>query len=220
MSLVLVSSPTCKYCVESGPFHKQLANTALGSGIPFYAIIPRRADAVEYIATAGLSGATLMEWSDLGGHVEGTPTLVAVDRHGIARKVWVGKIDSTLEKSVIELVGHVDLFDSESKDEASVTRNYSLRQLDSERLLPFQLIDVRERSPDLFLRKNEISMPLMELSYRAPVELDDRLLTIVDCAGIEMRLCDQGASTLKNIGFRVATAERGNYNARCATPIR
>jgi hypothetical protein len=220
MSLVLVSSPDCKYCLQSEAFHKQLANTAIRSTIPFYAIIPRRADAVEYIAKAGLSRVALMEWSDLGFQVSGTPTLIAVDKHAIARRMWVGRLDSTLERSVIELAAHPDLFANESKDEANVTRNYSFQQLDSGRFSLFQLIDVRERSPDLFLRRNEIRIPLMELSYRAPVELDNRRLTIVNCASIEKRLCDQSVSTLRDLGFRVATAESGSYAATCAAPIR
>ena len=103
-TLYLVVRETCSFCQASVPFYQELANTIrqrperpllvglcndTSQGCAAYF----RKSAVETDRTFGVAPTHLK--------VAGTPTIILVDRNGLVRSVWRGKLSRTQELEVI-----------------------------------------------------------------------------------------------------------------------
>jgi hypothetical protein len=100
-TLVLALSNSCHFCSESGPFYQRLAQSKGGTRL--IAVLPQPVeDGQKYLDKlhVPVSEVRQLTLSDLG--VEGTPTLLLVDKSGTVKNVWVGRLQIEQEAAVLE----------------------------------------------------------------------------------------------------------------------
>ncbi len=215
LSLVLVSSPTCPYCLASEGFHKRLNAVAASHRVPLYVAVPRRSEATAYFTAAGFKSSAVKEWNDLEGRVPGTPTLIAVDSHSFVSRIWIGRLVAAQEADVLDAVTNSTHAMHAIQSGAARFPNLSWSDLSSYTTGTFDIVDIRERSINNSLRSDAIVLPLIEIPYTASIELDPSRLHIVDCSNISAEMCDSGAALLHDAGRKVATVGRGEYFRSC-----
>jgi thioredoxin-related protein len=100
-TLVVALSTTCRYCTESLPFYKLLAQQKAGRGdLKITAVLPQSADeARRYLSEHNVSVDEIKQ-ADLP-EVRGTPTLIIVDKNGSVLESWVGKLPPEKETEVM-----------------------------------------------------------------------------------------------------------------------
>ena len=89
-TLVMVLSTTCRFCTESGPFYRKLAN-ARGK-VRMIAVLPQSVEeGRRYLEDLGVDVSEVVQapLSSIG--VTGTPTLVLVSQDGTVTSTWLGK---------------------------------------------------------------------------------------------------------------------------------
>jgi thiol-disulfide isomerase/thioredoxin len=112
-SIVVVARESCPYCVASMPFYKALATAARAKRadghlqILFLTTDPTEM-ATQYLRAGGVEvdkiiSLTADELDEL--NIQGTPTLLLVNRSGTVREVWVGKLDSERERAALAALG-------------------------------------------------------------------------------------------------------------------
>jgi hypothetical protein len=90
-SLVFFLQKGCHYCSDSAPFYRQLIATAASKNVKSLAILPNSADdARQYLKSLELPIENFQTGSLASYKINGTPTVLFVDRHGIVRSVWFG----------------------------------------------------------------------------------------------------------------------------------
>jgi hypothetical protein len=100
-TMVLALSTTCHFCSESIPFYKRMIEKAGGNAV--VAVFPQSVDeASAYLKTNGLTIATIKSATLDSIGVDGTPTVMMVDRQGNIVKSWRGKLDKNGEKDVLD----------------------------------------------------------------------------------------------------------------------
>ena len=104
LSLLLVSSPDCHYCLASKSFHAKLNIEAQRHGVPFYVVVPERTSAKIYLKSVGISESATKDWKDLSFRTGGTPTLIGVDSTATVGHIWVGRLSSERETEVLNAI--------------------------------------------------------------------------------------------------------------------
>jgi len=221
VSILLISSPTCAYCLASKPFHIKLSSEAHKNRVPFYVAVPQRRAAEEYLRDVGFQQSSIREWDDLNLRANATPTIAVVDSSGFVKAVWVGvlpPVDESILLNVVQTRSTTPVMRSTPSDSIGLqgVSNYSFRdiaKLKTERNI--SIIDMHERGfPGT--RHDAIVMPLIEVRYRAPVELDQDELQVVDCSNLALSECQECVQQLKQAGFQVATLDAGLYKQTCS----
>lgn len=102
--VVVVMSVGCHFCTESAPFYRDLQHTASEDRVQIYAALPDDlADSRRYLD--GIQVPIPVSQIDLRElRVVGTPTLFVVDRSGVVKRVWVGKLSADQQKEVVESI--------------------------------------------------------------------------------------------------------------------
>lgn len=101
-NLVLAVSTTCHFCTESAPFYRTLVDQCRQSHVHVVAVLPQPpAEAQAYLANEGVAVDEIRQSPLADLEVRGTPTLLLVDRAGVVRNVWVGKLAERAEKELI-----------------------------------------------------------------------------------------------------------------------
>jgi hypothetical protein len=215
VSIILISSPTCHYCQASEPFHKRLSDAALRSGVPFYVLVPKGDQAKQYTATVGFPTNAVKEWKDINVLPEGTPTIAAVGPDGAVKRLWLGKVPNDIETEILTIVTTPGSLSAQKTGQRNGRPNYfSMDEVSSLiRQRHAELIDIRERNQ---ASRQGIVMPLLELPFRAPLELDKGRLNIVNCSGVPEKVCDRGVALLVSSGFKeVGTFGAAAYYRNC-----
>ncbi len=103
-NLVLVLSTTCRYCTESTPFYQKLAQQKNGrDDLRLIAVMPQTINEVQlYLSEHKISVDEIRQASLNTINVEGTPTLIEVDKTGAVIQSWVGKLPLEKESEVIQ----------------------------------------------------------------------------------------------------------------------
>lgn len=218
MSLVLVTSPQCTYCIASEPFHARLRAEAQRNKIPVYVTVPNTRQAGDYLKKAGLAGLVTSEWRDMSAQAEGTPTIVAVDSSATVRRLWLGRLPSNEETSLLALVNAPNGLYSTDREIHGRIVNYYSRTAIEQSLASLDLIDVRERDRPAIgvgAKTDVTKMPLLELATRAPLELNHAHAQVIDCSVIPLTECSRAIEGLQRIGFRVATLGAGAFYSNC-----
>jgi hypothetical protein len=109
VALVLVTSPSCRYCSASMPFYHSLADVAARSGrtLALRAVVPLDTEAArDYLRDEGLA------WDlspiDVDAlRISGTPTLLLVDADRRVQRAWVGFLDQAQRLEVVAMAGQL-----------------------------------------------------------------------------------------------------------------
>jgi peroxiredoxin len=105
-NLVFAVSTTCHFCTESAGFYKKLVEQCKQQHVRTIAVLPQSpAEAQAYLNGEGVAVDEIRQ-SDLPTlEVNGTPTLLLIDRAGLVKQVWTGKLPSTKETDVETALG-------------------------------------------------------------------------------------------------------------------
>ena len=106
-TLVLALRNGCRFCEESIPFYRKLAELEKSNQLDAHliAVFPddladvRRLVETERLAVEAFPGIELSQVK-----VEGTPTLILVDRQGRVSKVWIGELAAAGQAEVVTAI--------------------------------------------------------------------------------------------------------------------
>jgi len=106
-TLVLALKNGCRFCEESIPFYRKLAELEKSNQIDAHliAVFPDDLAAVrqlvetQRLAVEAFPGIELSQMK-----VEGTPTLILVDRQGRVSKVWIGELAAAGQADVVTAI--------------------------------------------------------------------------------------------------------------------
>jgi rhodanese-related sulfurtransferase len=214
MSIILVTSPNCRFCMASRKFHSMLSREALERGISFYVAVPSVDAAQAYIRDAGIVGPS-RSWSDLSFRVVSTPTLVLVDSVSTAKAILVGQLPEASETEVLRIVKDPAELDSagfiDGQMRITAAQLSELQTRDKA-----TLVDVRERPQyQIWHREGAINIPLLELPVRAPFELDATGLLVVDCSQVSTSSCASMMKSAAHVAPRTAALSEGLVFGSC-----
>lgn len=100
-TLILALSTTCHYCTESAPFYQQL--TQKRGSVRVVAVMPQNLDAGrQYLQKLGVSVDEVKQLPLESIRVQGTPTLLLLNREGVVTDEWVGRLPAEREAEVIQ----------------------------------------------------------------------------------------------------------------------
>ena len=105
-TVLLALSNKCHFCSESAPFYQRLArDLAKRSDIRLVAVFPQDVGAgKKYLEDLGVPVGQVIQASLNSLQVQGTPTLVIVNKNGTVTQSWVGKLDSERESQVMNRI--------------------------------------------------------------------------------------------------------------------
>lgn len=102
-TLVLAVQPKCRFCTESAPFYKQLAERQFNhSGLKLLALSQFPVDVTKkYLDTLGVPIEEIKQapFDSIG--IAGTPTLLLIDRSGTVTNLWFGRLKQEQEAEVL-----------------------------------------------------------------------------------------------------------------------
>lgn len=102
-TLLLAVSSTCHFCTESAPFYKQLARERGRTRL--IALLPQPIDeGKRYLEGLGVTVDEIRQTPLSSINVNGTPTLMLVDRDGVVIKTWVGRLAEEQQADVLSKV--------------------------------------------------------------------------------------------------------------------
>jgi hypothetical protein len=213
-TIILLTSPSCQYCLTSAGFHGKLWAQARNARVPFYVFVPSVKAAQHYLQTVGLTG-PVKTWEDLSFGFHGTPTIIFLDSRGAVRASLVGRLPERAEGQVLSLVGHPEEMDGAigwvGKDAISTEE---LVQLRTKREVSF--LDVRERDEfRIWHNENAINIPLFEFDIRAPFELSGSALEVIDCSQFSSQTCASIVARVRQRGFEAVAFSNGLTYKSC-----
>jgi hypothetical protein len=105
-TLVLVLNTGCHFCQDSIPFYQKLAQAQRpGRDVPeIVAVFPNEAEMVrQFTAHEGLTIQSVPGVPLEKLHVNGTPTLILVNREGLVERSWIGVLTARQEMDLLKL---------------------------------------------------------------------------------------------------------------------
>ena len=106
LTLLVVLSTRCPYCTESASFYQQLVrDTAQMRGVQLIAVLPQEgSESKQYLSNLNvqLNEVRQAGLEELG--VQGTPTLILVNRNGEVVQSWAGKLPPEGEAEVLKRI--------------------------------------------------------------------------------------------------------------------
>jgi hypothetical protein len=103
LTLVMALRQSCKYCAESMPFYRDLVTQRTKRGVPLRLVVvapESKSETETYLRDQHLSVDMVVQSELSRISVPGTPTLILVDRQGVVRGSWIGKISVDQEAIV------------------------------------------------------------------------------------------------------------------------
>jgi thioredoxin-related protein len=104
-TLVLAISTQCHFCKESSPFYQRLEKEA-GKDIKMVAVLPQPvSEAESYLKAEGVRVDQVQQLHQFGTiGVQGTPTMMLVDKNGVVTQVWAGKLQPDQQEQVLAVL--------------------------------------------------------------------------------------------------------------------
>jgi rhodanese-related sulfurtransferase len=211
MSLMLIISPQCPYCIASRDFYSKLSQMARERGVPILVNVPSVRGSKNFLKESGLLKAQVHDWRDSGVRVLGTPTIVVLDSAFTVRKMWVGEIPPTNERDLLDIVQNgLTTPNDLGANGVSTFPSSQLPEMRSRERIT--VLDVRERDQYKTGHLNSsVNIPYLELAVRAPKELDTRVLVAVNCANVPDSICKMSVVVLRRYGFRSAAIDGDTF---------
>lgn len=102
-TLLLVLSADCRYCTESAPFYRRLAEQRGGrQDVRLIAVLPQGVGtARQYLGGLGVAVDEIAQATPAALNARATPTLIVVDRTGSVVQSWVGMLPAEKEAEVV-----------------------------------------------------------------------------------------------------------------------
>ena len=102
-TLLLVLDVKCRFCTESAPFYQRLTQAmATNSKVRLVAVLPQDVTTSrEYLLNLKIPIEEVRQSSLDAIGVEGTPTLILVNRNGEVIEAWAGKLSNEKETEVL-----------------------------------------------------------------------------------------------------------------------
>jgi len=102
-TLVIALQQGCQFCAASMEFYKRLTEQAKQNrNARIIAVFPNKvSEAKLYLQERGLGVSDIRQVSLSALNVSGTPTLILVNREGIAERIWVGQLAGSEESQVV-----------------------------------------------------------------------------------------------------------------------
>lgn len=105
-TFVLAISTTCHFCAESVGFYREVLFECKQQHVRTIAILPQSTEEAEaYLKSVGVAVDEVRQVALSDLQIGGTPTLLLVDKTGIVRSVWFGKLATDREKQVLKSLG-------------------------------------------------------------------------------------------------------------------
>lgn len=103
-TVVLVLSTRCHFCTESAPFFRSLKEKARNN-VKFVAVLPQPvAESERYLSGEGLHFDEIQQAPVGKIGVKGTPTMLLIDRDGIVRRTWAGKVSNDKQQEALDAI--------------------------------------------------------------------------------------------------------------------
>lgn len=216
-TVVLFLQSACKYCHQSVPFHREIAELANANGLGIVSVFPESVA----LARASLRALDLKipafedDFTRIG--VAGTPTLAIVDRGGNVISAWAGVLSEPQRREVLKSMGLLTSTVSRTSrpgpagERLPIVLAHEAKELISDPNITVLDIRPRESYSQAHL-KDAINIPRDELEIRAKHELAKSKKVLVFCqylpecekaqasAGL-MTNCTIGAWFLRSEGF-------------------
>ena len=102
-TVVLAVREGCHYCAESAPFYQRLTKALGQSGkVHLVTVLPGEpAQSEKYLAGMGIPAGDIRQADLASLKVPYTPTLLVLDRSGVVKDVFVGKLSAEKEAQVL-----------------------------------------------------------------------------------------------------------------------
>ncbi len=102
-TLLMILSANCRYCTESAPFYRRLAEVKYRQGgLRMLAVLPQETpQGRDYLKGLGVSVDGVLQAPAASSGAKGTPTLLLVNKEGVVQGVWVGKLPPEVETEVL-----------------------------------------------------------------------------------------------------------------------
>jgi len=216
-TIILATSATCQYCKESQAFHQALIAKAHELGRKVLVLTSRTGEAPPETALAlGPDDGTLhLDLTSIG--VSGTPSVIALDPAARVVGLWVGKMNSAQEKTVLaRLEGGHTLTRAGTGWAPGSGVGEELTESDATgRLSRFLVLDIRART-EADTGGARINIPVDELAARADLELPRDRDLLLDCSSLDSSLCETGREILVHNGItEIWLKDDGAVGASC-----
>jgi thioredoxin-related protein len=106
-TLLMFLSTQCRFCRKSEPFYRRLSLEVTDrQKVRLIALFPQPADtAKQYLASAKITVDETRQSGDTDFRAQGTPTLILVNRNGIATNKWLGLLSPDEEADLLNRLG-------------------------------------------------------------------------------------------------------------------
>lgn len=105
-TVVLVVRSTCRFCTESLGFYRQLIDSREPIRTQFVAVTDEpTAVCADYLRENGVGVDQTIEVQAGSLKIRGTPTVVLLDRRGVVRALWSGRLPPEAEDEVVRTLG-------------------------------------------------------------------------------------------------------------------
>ncbi len=106
-TVLLILSTRCHFCTDSAPFYKRLSTAlrARSHNAGLIAVLPQaNGESERYLTGLGVTVDSIVQAPLLTTGVQGTPTILIVDKTGVIQRAWMGRLSAELEREVIGAV--------------------------------------------------------------------------------------------------------------------
>ncbi len=212
--LLLALSSQCHFCSESAPLYRRITQEISGKQIRVVALLPQSVDeGREYLRGLQVSVDDVRQVDLRALGIFTTPTVLLLDRDGTVDDVWVGKLSTNMEFSLLDRIRNnaqrVRLVDT---DYPHILAS-ELRDALADRK-PFTIVDVDSREE--FEGEHipgAINIPSDELEMRAEDELRSAAHIVLYCRCPSDAVAIGALDQLNNSDFKNVSVLRGGLAA-------
>jgi len=205
-SLVVIVSPSCRFCVASVPFYRRLMGEAARGRLPLWISAPATPASSGILSALGIKRDAAVPWGAFNEQAGSTPTILLWGPGGVIEKTWVGELTPEKESEVLAAVRAPASVHREAR--SLPAGEIVMTASEASALAGAMLIDVSER--DRYRKAHApgaINVPFKELFLRANRDIRRDRLNVLDCSNLDDLVCAQALLDLRQDGFRVAAAD-------------